>query len=65
MGVLIPQLRNQEQDIATANIDDPMEDTARMLACHGYLDLLAAIPIAGDEWWRFGDDRSSSINRTV
>jgi len=57
MRVLIPHLRNQEQDLAPADMHDPMEDTAVMVACHGDLDLLAAMPIARSEWWGFGDDR--------
>src|SRR5262245_29390858 len=57
MRALIPHLRNQEEDITTAEIDDPMEDTAGMIAAHRDLDLLAAMPIASGQWWGFGDDR--------
>lgn len=52
---LSPCLRHQEQPAATRDREDPVEDTPRMLARHGHLDLLPTRPRTGHEGG--GDER--------
>src|SRR5262245_25748368 len=56
MGVLIPHIRNQQEHVATPDIEHTMEDTAGMMAPHWNTDLLPTAPVTVIQRWGLRDD---------
>jgi hypothetical protein len=56
MGVLIPHIRNQQQYVATPDINHTMEDAAGMMPTHRNTDLLPTAPVTVIQRWGLGDD---------
>ena len=55
LGGLIPHIRHQQQDVATLDIDHPMENTTGMMPTHRHADLLPPPPVTVIQRWSLGD----------
>src|SRR6266480_6882443 len=56
MGLLIPDIGNQEEDGPRADIEDPMQDALSMTARNRHADLGAPPPVAPIQRRSFGDN---------
>jgi len=52
-----PSLRDQQQYLAAVDVQRPMKDAPGMAAANRDARLLADVPVAAIERWRFRDDR--------
>jgi len=56
MGLLIPHVGDEEQDIPRGDIEHAMQDPPSAVPSNGDADLLTDSAITTVEWWSFRDD---------
>src|SRR5919198_3015723 len=56
MRLLDPRLGDQQEELPTADVEDPMAHASGMRTCDRHAHLLADGPVAGIERWGLGDD---------